>query len=370
MDILKFFFHLFILFPVIYTSEDYCQNSWCSENNILIRFPFQLEVDGDPRPYCGYPGFKLSCTNDGKTVLTLPYSGVFYVRKINYLEHHIQVYDPHRCLPNRLLSLNLSGSPFVTELLTNYTVLSCSTPNMLGSQFTLDCLSNSTHFVSAIPSLSFTNSLPQSCYIIRNFSVPVASSYPEFFLNNFSEDLELTWSSPDCRYCELQDRMCGFESRNNNQVRCFSNQQTGHSQHSLMISRIIILSIGGAMMCGIGIGCVTWFKRRRRTISAEPSIDITITRMRMGLDESTIESFGKVVLGESRRLPGVGHNDGTGCCSICLSEYNSKDIIRCIPECKHCFHAHCIDEWLRMNATCPVCRNSPFPSHSLLQISS
>jgi hypothetical protein len=228
MDILKFLFHLFILFPVIYTSEDYCQNSWCSENNILIRFPFQLEVDGDPLPYCGYPGFKLSCTNDSKTVLTLPYSGVFYVRIINYLEHHIQVYDPHRCLPNRLLSLNLSGSPFVTEFLTNYTLLSCSTPNMLGSQFTpVDCLSNSTHFVSAIPSLSFTNSLPQSCYIIRNFSVPVAISYPEFFLNNFSEDLELTWSSPDCRYCELQDRTCGFESRNNNQVRCFSNQQTG-----------------------------------------------------------------------------------------------------------------------------------------------
>lgn len=118
------------------------------------------------------------------------------------------------------------------------------------------------------------------------------------------------------------------------------------------------------MMCAIGMGCLTHFKRRR-TISAEPTIDITITRMRMGLDETTIESFDKIVLGESRRLPGVGHNDGTGC-SICLSEYNSKDIIRCIPKCTHCFHVHCIDEWLRMNSTCPLCRNSPSPSHSVL----
>ncbi|KAJ1429495.1 Zinc finger, RING-type [Sesbania bispinosa] len=86
-------------------------------------------------------------------------------------------------------------------------------------------------------------------------------------------------------------------------------------------------------------------------ISLEPAIATT------GLDESTIESYEKVVLGESRRVPGP--NDG--CCWICLSEYNSKETIKLIPECKHCFHADCIDEWLRMNNTCPVCRNSPYP---------
>ncbi|WVZ16671.1 hypothetical protein V8G54_009653 [Vigna mungo] len=77
-----------------------------------------------------------------------------------------------------------------------------------------------------------------------------------------------------------------------------------------------------------------------------------------GLDESTIESYEKVVLGESRRVPGPNG----GCCWICLSEYNSKETIRCIPECEHCFHADCIDEWLRINNTCPVCRNTPSPS--------
>lgn len=124
------------------------------------------------------------------------------------------------------------------------------------------------------------------------------------------------------------------------------------------------------MMCAIGIACCfTCFKRRRgANISPQPATNAIIgsnesrMRMMMGLDESTIESFEKHVLGESRRLPGVGPNDY---CTICLSEYSSKDIIRCIPECSHCFHAHCIDEWLRMNATCPLCRNSPSPSHTL-----
>ncbi|BBG96645.1 RING/U-box superfamily protein [Prunus dulcis] len=49
-------------------------------------------------------------------------------------------------------------------------------------------------------------------------------------------------------------------------------------------------------------------------------------------------------------------------CSICLSEYKPRDQVRCIPDCHHCFHAECVDEWLRMSATCPICRNSPAPS--------
>ncbi|XP_031278815.1 putative RING-H2 finger protein ATL69 [Pistacia vera] len=74
-----------------------------------------------------------------------------------------------------------------------------------------------------------------------------------------------------------------------------------------------------------------------------------------GLDEPTIESYPKTLLGESGRLPKP--NDNT--CPICLSEYQPKESLRTIPECEHYFHADCIDEWLKMNATCPLCRNSP-----------
>lgn len=45
-------------------------------------------------------------------------------------------------------------------------------------------------------------------------------------------------------------------------------------------------------------------------------------------------------------------------CTICLSEYQGKDILRILPTCGHNFHINCIDLWLRQNSTCPVCRVS------------
>ncbi|KAH7577849.1 hypothetical protein ACOSP7_001087 [Xanthoceras sorbifolium] len=43
-------------------------------------------------------------------------------------------------------------------------------------------------------------------------------------------------------------------------------------------------------------------------------------------------------------------------CSICLGEYQEKEILRIMPKCGHNFHLSCIDIWLRKQSTCPVCR--------------
>ncbi|KAB5527042.1 hypothetical protein DKX38_020889 [Salix brachista] len=45
-------------------------------------------------------------------------------------------------------------------------------------------------------------------------------------------------------------------------------------------------------------------------------------------------------------------------CSICLGEYQEKEVLRIMPKCGHNFHLSCIDVWLRKHSTCPVCRFS------------
>ncbi|XP_072987447.1 putative RING-H2 finger protein ATL69 [Typha latifolia] len=43
-------------------------------------------------------------------------------------------------------------------------------------------------------------------------------------------------------------------------------------------------------------------------------------------------------------------------CSICLGEYEEKEMLRIMPTCRHNFHLACIDEWLQKQPTCPICR--------------
>ncbi|KAE8685126.1 RING-H2 finger protein ATL68 [Hibiscus syriacus] len=42
-------------------------------------------------------------------------------------------------------------------------------------------------------------------------------------------------------------------------------------------------------------------------------------------------------------------------------QFNSE-MLRMMPECRHYFHVPCLDAWLRLNGSCPVCRNSPLPT--------
>ncbi|XP_047312318.1 E3 ubiquitin-protein ligase MPSR1-like [Impatiens glandulifera] len=44
-------------------------------------------------------------------------------------------------------------------------------------------------------------------------------------------------------------------------------------------------------------------------------------------------------------------------CPICLSEYEIGGELKEMP-CKHRFHMGCIEKWLGMNGSCPVCRYS------------
>ncbi|KAJ8900600.1 hypothetical protein K2173_025377 [Erythroxylum novogranatense] len=78
----------------------------------------------------------------------------------------------------------------------------------------------------------------------------------------------------------------------------------------------------------------------------------------VGLDQAVINSYPRFQFTKEGSLT-AGNNTT---CSICLCEYKDLEMLRMMPECRHFFHLCCIDAWLKLNGSCPVCRNSPLPT--------
>lgn len=78
-----------------------------------------------------------------------------------------------------------------------------------------------------------------------------------------------------------------------------------------------------------------------------------------GLDQATLDSYPKFVYSDEEKKKKKGDQS---CCSICLGDYRDSDLLRMLPDCSHSFHVACIDAWMKIHATCPMCRTSPLPS--------
>ncbi|PIM98404.1 hypothetical protein CDL12_29118 [Handroanthus impetiginosus] len=57
-----------------------------------------------------------------------------------------------------------------------------------------------------------------------------------------------------------------------------------------------------------------------------------------------------------------GHMDDS--CAVCLNTIEEWDMVRELGNCKHKFHAHCLDSWMdEGKETCPICRAKLMPGH-------
>ncbi|PIA54274.1 hypothetical protein AQUCO_00900668v1 [Aquilegia coerulea] len=96
-------------------------------------------------------------------------------------------------------------------------------------------------------------------------------------------------------------------------------------------------------------------QQRQSSIDFQPDPSVAID---IGLKEPTIQSYPTLLYSQTK----LDNKDNTSCCSICLSNYEDVDMLRVLPECKHMFHLKCVDPWLRLHSTCPVCRKTPVPT--------
>ncbi|MED6132011.1 hypothetical protein PIB30_015375 [Stylosanthes scabra] len=352
-------------------SKPVCDVKSCGEIQD-IQFPFDLK-ESNQHPRCSYypdPTFQLSCTNLTQTILTLPKTGNLLIKNIDYEEQTIQVNDPKGCLANRFLqnNWNLSDSPFKLDTARyryfNLTFLSCPS-NWTKSMGIprIACLSDNNTGNSVIVSGLRPIDTSSTCDVISTAVVPLPIvDMPQWpFWPDLNNDIGLAWTQPRCWECAVSGQSCGFVNDKTSRVGCFS---TPTETHGISSSAKYGLTLGvgvPGLLCLIGLSCFICGKvkvniHRRRPIREFPTtISLQPITLAMGLDKSTIEKYPKTLIGESGRL--LKPSDNT--CSICLSEYEPKDTLRTIPECSHYFHAECIDEWLRMNGTCPLCRNTP-----------
>lgn len=122
----------------------------------------------------------------------------------------------------------------------------------------------------------------------------------------------------------------------------------------VLISTIMLASYLCVRIKSTGPGPTTSGARINRVPSFSSPPAASAAGPRLGLDGPAIESCCGPKFAAPKGLVGP--------CAICLGEYGPGEILRRVPDCGHCFHAGCVDEWLRVSATCPFCRSSPVPS--------
>ncbi|CAK7323676.1 unnamed protein product [Dovyalis caffra] len=76
-----------------------------------------------------------------------------------------------------------------------------------------------------------------------------------------------------------------------------------------------------------------------------------------GLDPTVIASLPIYVY---QQTEGQDEDDAIEC-AVCLSMLEDQEMVRSLPNCKHTFHAECIDKWLSSHSTCPICRTEAEP---------
>lgn len=383
-----------------------CREVSCEPGgSVPIRFPFRLR--GRQSPRCGHVDFAgrwfdLSCNNRSQTVIDLRRPGstkslIFVVQKIDYESQSLWITDPGNCLPKRLIAGDLAefttgeGPLRSADGFESFTFLRCP-PEATPFRRSVPCLGDGATAVRTIYEPFLYRGLPEynspapapapspaegrrrrRCEEIGVAWVPQMRPDPAWegptglFFVDLNGPVRLTWQMPVCRECERRGGVCRPRVGSGSEIGCsvpLRGTTTGLPR-SAKYGIIVGVGIPG-VLCFIGLASyvcsrVKGIGHRRQPYSDRANLEAPQpTQVIMGFDGPTIESFPKIELGESKRLPKP--NDNT--CPICLSEYQSKETLRTIPECNHYFHANCVDEWLKMNATCPLCRNSPDGSSS------
>ncbi|KAG0471981.1 hypothetical protein HPP92_016527 [Vanilla planifolia] len=86
----------------------------------------------------------------------------------------------------------------------------------------------------------------------------------------------------------------------------------------------------------------------------------SVERRSSGVGQAVVESLPVFRFGSL-----IGEKSGLEC-AVCLSRYETEELLRLLPKCRHAFHVDCVDAWLNFHSSCPICRSRVSPEDVLL----
>lgn len=149
----------------------------------------------------------------------------------------------------------------------------------------------------------------------------------------------------------------------------FSHKNPYELNSKIMLTAMISLSFVVVLVIALHIYARYVLRRQARRREAIRQLSFAVTHAhsseppKTGLDPAVIASLPMFVY--KRVDGGDGDNNNGACntteCAVCLSTLEDEEMARLLPNCKHTFHAECIDKWLGSHCTCPICRTDAEP---------
>ena len=102
----------------------------------------------------------------------------------------------------------------------------------------------------------------------------------------------------------------------------------------------------------------------RRMQSPAPLEFDETCKVARGVTRTALRSLPRCVVGSPRwfqflrangHIASGSHDRAGDECAICCENFEDEDVV-VVLRCAHAFHDHCAIPWLRMHATCPICR--------------
>ncbi|KAK2977925.1 hypothetical protein RJ640_016602 [Escallonia rubra] len=132
----------------------------------------------------------------------------------------------------------------------------------------------------------------------------------------------------------------------------------------IMLTAIISLSVVVVIVTALHIYARYILRRQARRRAALRQLGFFAAvqvqageQPKTGLDPLVISSLPSFVFKQTEGETGSAVME----CAVCLSMLEDGETVRVLPNCKHKFHAECIDKWLSTQSTCPICRTDAEP---------